>query len=322
MRLVTLAFGTRLCPTPRLSRRTRAFPLTGLGELEPRTLLSRQAVAMATSQLRFALGQSGYYPQPVLVARPSGPGSADAPWSRARVYQYGPDPDQQLWVLVPPDPNGRLDLMVHPGGLSGGEPTDVGLFAQLDLQRGTTVVSIGYRKLDRWPWPVPVTDIARGIDYGYRIAQNLTGQRITDVTEMGFSAGGSALVLINYSKSYPTTKIRPNRLITVSAPLDRKDVSPAKPSTGFRYTSALEWGRNIPKAAIPITLMGTHGDPVALENGRVSNIRTFSKYLARFGVPFQVYYDPYTFGSHGSIGQDLMYPEIQSALAGAQYFNG
>jgi acetyl esterase/lipase len=266
---------------------------------------------------------SDYYPQPFPILDPTGIVSPNPIWNSALAYQYGPYPDQRLWVFVPPDPSGSLDLIVHAGGFRHGSPTSVEIdgFAQLDLSRGTTVVSIGYRLLNSAAWPAPIDDIATGIDDGYQIAQNLSGNRITDVTETGLSAGGTALALINYSPSYPTTTVRPSRLITISAPLETDASSPAKPLNGFRYTSALRWDGVTPKARIPITLMGTHGDPVAIESGRVSTIGEFSRYLRMHGVRVATYFDPHGRGNHGSIAGDfLLYPDVESALLEAYAF--
>jgi acetyl esterase/lipase len=155
----------------------------------------------------------------VLISSPVDPPLSGSLWANASIYQYGPYPEQQLWVLMPPSPSGKLDLIVHAGGLHHGGPTDVTPFAQFDLERGTTVVSIGYRLLDDWPWPAPIDDIAAGIDDVVQVAGALTGGTITDVTETGLSAGGTALALINYSPEYPTTTVRPDRIVTVSAPL-------------------------------------------------------------------------------------------------------
>jgi len=226
---------------------------------------------------------------------------------------------------VPPNPSGRLDLIVHSGGFRHGAPTsgEIDGFAQLDLDAGTTLVSIGYRKLDTSVWPAPIDDIAMGIDDSYKVAQNLTGNRITDITETGLSAGGTALALINYSPDYPTTTVRPNRLITISAPLEANASSPAKPADGFRYTSALRWDGVIPKTRIPITLMGTPRDPVAIESGRVSTIGEFARYLRRYGVKVATYFDPHSPGMHGSTASDfLVYPDVEAALQRAYSFGG
>jgi acetyl esterase/lipase len=191
------------------------------------------------------------------------------------------------------------------------------------MDRGTTIVSIGYRLLEEVPWPAPVDDIAEGIDDGFQVAQALTGDRITDVTETGLSAGGTALALINYSPNYPTTTVRPNRIITVSAPLETDAVSPGKLSFGFRYTNALKWRGIIPKAKVPITLMGTPGDPIAIEKGKISNIGQFADYLQRHDVPVETYFDPHDPGHHGSVSWDLLqYPDVAAAVQWAQDYNG
>jgi hypothetical protein len=61
----------------------------------------------------------------VLISTPGSVGSSSSIWSDATVYQYGPDPEQQLWILGPPNPNGKLDLIVHSGGFHEGDPTKV-----------------------------------------------------------------------------------------------------------------------------------------------------------------------------------------------------
>jgi acetyl esterase/lipase len=244
-------------------------------------------------------------------------------WANANVYQYGPDPEQQLWVLVPPNPNGKLDLLVHGGGFHHGHITGVTPFAEFDVAQGTTVVSIGYRLLDQWPWPAPVDDIAEGIDDGVRIARSLTAGGISDITETGLSAGGTGLVLANYSPQYPTPAIQPNRLITVSAPLMTDAVARARVSFGFRYTDALRWGGIVPKANIPITLMGTPGDPIAVERGGISNIGQFAGYLRRNQIRVATYFDPHGRGRHGSVAGDLLlYPDVASAFEAAESYNG
>jgi hypothetical protein len=285
--------------------------------LERRKLLSGSIDA----QYAFAPTPSDYYVEPVPIATPA---EFSSPiWANASVYQYGPDSKQQLWALVPPSPNGKLDLLVHAGGFHRGKPTAVTPFAQFDLARGTTVVSVGYRLLDDTPWPTPVDDIAEGVDEGFRVAQALTGDRISDVTETGLSAGGTGLALINYSPDYPTTTVRPDRIITVSAPLVTDAVSPAKVSFGFRYTDALRWGDTVPKARIPITLMGTPGDPIAIERDGVSNIGQFADYLDRFHVKVETYFDPHDPGHHGSVSRDLLrFPDVARALETAQDLTG
>jgi acetyl esterase/lipase len=267
--------------------------------------------------LGVAPAPSQYYSQPIPIALPRHAVFSNPIWDKALPYQYGPFPDQQLWVFVPPHPSGRLDLIVHSGGFRHGGPTsgEINGFATLDLAQGTTLVSIGYRLLDTSVWPAPVDDIAMGIDDGYKIAQHLTGNRIADITETGLSAGGTALALINYSPHYPTTPIRPDRLVTISAPLEANASSPAVPKDGFRYTDALRWDAVVPKARIPITLMGTPGDPIAIESQRVSTIGEFAGYLRRHGVEVATYFDPHSYGVHGSIAGDfLMYPDVKAAL--------
>ena len=248
-------------PGPLQYRRTRSYRPNGLDDLESRTLLSHQSPgggalvnliqglalgghrnsrlpsSASPGQGQFVLVPPEYYPQAIPTPDRSGIISTNPIWNNAKVYQYGPYPDQRLWILVPPYPNGKLDLIVHSGGLLHGDPTsgEIDGFAQFDLDQGTTVVSIGYRKLDAWVWPATVDDIAKGIDDGVQVAQDLTGHRIFDITETGLSAGGTALVLINYSNDYPTTMVRPNRIITISAPLEANAVSPARPAGGFRY---------------------------------------------------------------------------------------
>jgi acetyl esterase/lipase len=285
--------------------------------LEHRQLLSGAVEARNA----FGPTPSDYYTQPVPVATPA---EFSAPiWANATVYQYGPNSEQQLWALVPPSPNGKLDLLVHAGGFHRGKATSVTPFAQFDLARGTTVVSIGYRLLDDTRWPAPVDDIAEGIDEGFRVAQALTGDRISDITETGLSAGGTAVALINYSPDYPTTTVRPDRIITVSAPLVTDAVSPARASFGFRYTDALRWGDTAPKARIPITLMGTPGDPIAIERDGISNMGQFADYLGRFHVKVETYFDPHDPGHHGSVSRDLLrYHDVASALDTAQGLNG
>jgi hypothetical protein len=100
-------------------------------------------------------------------------------------------------------------------------------------------------------------------------------------------------------------------------------VAPGKVSFGFRYTDALPWGDVVPKARIPITLMGTPGDPVAIERNGISNIGQFRAYLERFHIPVERYFDPHDPGHHGSVGRDLpLYADVASALRTAQEFNG
>ena len=266
-----------------------------------------------------------YYPQAIPISDPSSIVFTNPIWDDARAYQYGPFPDQQLWVFVPPNPNGRLDLIVHGGGLRRGVPTShgIGEFAQLDLNQGTTLVSIGYRKLGTSDWPTPVDDIAMGIDDGYKIAQDLTGYRITDITETGLSAGGTALALINYSADYPTTTVRPDRVITISAPLEPNGSSSAEPGQDFRYPRVVRWNGVIPKAKIPITLMGTRGDPVATESQQFSTIEVFASYLRSHGVRVATYFDPHGHGRHGSVARDFqLYPDVEAALLRAYSDDG
>src|SRR5262249_8242986 len=255
------------CPARTVARRRYRPAIDGL---ERRQLL---AGAVADQQA-FAPTPSEYCPQPVPIAPPVEWNSTSPIWADAATYQYGPDPREQLWLLVPPNPSGKLDLIVHAGGLNHGDPANVVPYAQFDMARGTTVVSVGYRLLDDTPWPAPVDDIAEGLDDGCQLAQALTGDRISDVTETGLSAGRTALALINYSAQYPTTTIRPDRIITVSAPLMTDAVSPGRISFGFRYTEALRWG-DVVKSRVPITLMGTPNDPVAIECNGISNIGQF-----------------------------------------------
>jgi acetyl esterase/lipase len=288
----------------------------------PEPLERKQLLAGIAGKLgAFDPTATDYYPQPVPIATPA---EYDKPiWANASVYQYGPDPEQQLWVLVPPNPSGKLDLLVHGGGFHHGHATAVTPFAEFDLAQGTTVVSIGYRLLDQWPWPAPVDDIAEGIGDGVRLAQSLTAGGISDITETGLSAGGTGLVLANYSPQYPTPAVQPNRLITVSAPLMTDAVAPARLSFGFRYTDALRWGGIVPKANIPITLMGTPGDPIAIERGGISNIGQFAGYLRRNQVSVATYFDRHGHRRHGSVARDLLlYPDVASAFEAAETYDG
>ena len=152
--------------------------------LERKALLA----GIAAHQIAFGPTPPDYFPQPEPIATPAE--YASPIWADANVYRYGPAREQQLWALVPPNLNGKLDLLVHAGGFHHGHTTGVTPFTEFDMAEGTTVVSIGYRLLDQTPWPAPVDDVAEGIDDGFAIAQTLTGHRITDVTETGLSAGG------------------------------------------------------------------------------------------------------------------------------------
>jgi hypothetical protein len=298
-------------------RRAKAFRPVVQDVLENRAIPSLPALPLRAAPRGFAPAPQDYYSPPIPIAHPGGIVSTNPIWQTALAYQYGPFPEQQLWVFAPANPNGQLDLIVHSGGFRHADPTSAEIdgFAELDIDQGTTLVSIGYRKLETSDWPSPVDDIARGIDDGYVIAQNLTGHRISDVTEIGLSAGGTALALINYSPIYPTTTVRPNRIVTISAPLETNASSWAKPADGFRYTSALRWDGITPKARIPITLMGTRGDPVAIESQQVSTIEEFASYLRRHRVKVATYYDPHRFGVHGSVASDfLIYPDVKAAL--------
>lgn len=304
-------------PGGRPGPKRRCWP--SLEDLEPRPLLA----ASVAGPPAIAPPPADYYPEPVPIAPPIGTTAPGSVWAGASFYQYGSDPQEQLWVLVPPDPSGKLDLVVHGGGFHHGHLTGADPFATFDAARGTTVVSIGYRLLTTTPWPGPVDDIAQGIDEGYQVAQTLTGGRIDDVTETGLSAGGTALALINYSPDYPTTTVRPDRLITISAPLETNASSPAKVSFGFRYTDALHWDGIVPKSKVPITLMGTPGDPIAIERGGISTIGEFRDYLQQFQVPVRRYFDPHDPGHHGSVARDLpLYYDVAQALEDAQNFDG
>jgi acetyl esterase/lipase len=225
--LFSVAFRESGSPSTRWQdRRAKAFHPIVLDVLESRTMPSLPVLSTPPDPQVPADAPPQYYSHAIPISDPSGSVFTSPIWDNALAYQYGPFPDQQLWIFVAPNSNGRLDLLVHGGGLRRGAPTSpgIGKFAQLDLDQGTTLVSIGYRKLGTSDWPAPVDDIATGIDDSYNVAQELTGNRITDVTETGLSAGGTALALINYSARYPTTTVRPNRIITISATL----VSPAR----------------------------------------------------------------------------------------------
>jgi hypothetical protein len=129
--------------------------------------------------------------------------------------------------------------------------------------------------------------------------------------------------LINDSPRYPTTKARPDRIIAVSAPLDANAVSRVIESNGFRYSEALNWGGIVPKEKIPVTLMGTPGELVAIENGQVSNIRELASCLTSYHIRVETYYDPHFPGHHGSITRDLpLYPDFVAAFERAQDFGG
>jgi acetyl esterase/lipase len=309
----------------RQDRRAKAFHPVVQDALESRTMPSLPVPSLAPDPRVPADASLQYYPQAIPISDPSGIVFTNPTWEGALAYQYGPSPDQQLWVFVPPDPNGRLDLLVHGGGFRRGAPIFPGIdgFAQLDLDQGTTLISIGYRKLDTSAWPTPVEDIAVGIDDGYQIAQNLTGNRITDITETGVSAGGTAVALINYSAKYPTTMVRPNRIITISAPFETNAAAPAQPVHGFRRPSLVWWNGVIPKARIPITLMGTPGDPVATESHQFSTIQVLASDLRRHGVSVATYFDPHGHGRHGSVASDfLVDPDVKAALQEAYSSNG
>jgi acetyl esterase/lipase len=330
---------------PSANRRARTYRPERLSHLEGRTLLAHQSFG-AGALVGLASGRTpdyrpkssaspvpsghtlippGDYSQVIPAPVPGAINSTNPIWKSASCYQYGPDPDQQFWVLLPSAPNGKLDLIIHSGGFMSGSPTseEIDGLAERDLARGMTVISVGYRKLITSDWPSPVDDISVGIDDGVKVAQSLTGNRISDITETGLSAGGTALALINYSANYPSTATRPNRIITISAPLIADAVQAGHPGGGFSYKSALQWGRNTPKSKIPITLMGTQGDPIALEKDNLSNIKPFASYLRAHGVHVETYLNPHDRGQHGRTAEDFQtYPDVAAALQRAYDYNG
>ncbi len=318
-------FGGRLSSRSRQRRRDRAYRPGGLDLPEGRSLLSHGLVSLPVDRGALLPAPTTYDPLPIPISDPGAIVSTDPIWDGALAYQYGPSAEQEFWVFLPTNPNGKLDLIVHSGGFRHGDPTspEIDGFTRLDLSQGTTLVSIGYRLLDMYSWPAPVDDIAQGIDDGYEVAQALTGDRIVDVTETGLSAGGTALALINYSAEYPSTTVQPDRITTISSPLEANASSRAKPADGFRYTEALRWDGNVPKSNVPITLMGTPGDPIAMENGRISTIGEFSTYLRRYGIKVDTYFDPHGHGRHGSISGDFPTdPDVESALLRAYSYDG
>ena len=100
---------------PRSNRRQRRYR-PSIDGLEQRQLLA----GGVADRHAFAPTPSEYYPQPVPIAPPVGLNSSSPIWADATTYQYGPDPREQLWVLVPPNPSGKLDLIVHSGGFHQG----------------------------------------------------------------------------------------------------------------------------------------------------------------------------------------------------------
>jgi hypothetical protein len=261
--LLSIAFlGSGFSSKPRQNRRAKAFHPVVPDVLESRTMPSLPVLSFPPDPQGPAGAPPQYYAQAIPISDPSGIVSTNPIWDDALAFQYGPFPDQQLWVFVPPNPNGRLELIVHSGGFRHGAPTSTEIdgFAQL-------------------------------------------------------------LALINYSASYPTTIVRPNRIITISAPLEANASSPAESAAGFRYPSALRWDGVTPKATIPITLMGTPGDPIAIESHQVSTIHEFASYLRRHGVRVATYFDPHGHGRHGSVASDfLVYPDVRAALLRAGVF--
>jgi hypothetical protein len=100
-------------------------------------------------------------------------------------------------------------------------------------------------------------------------------------------------------------------------------VRAGRPKGGLRYSKALDWGRDLPKANIPITLMGTRGDPVALEKPDASNIREFARYLKRNNISVNTYRNPHDRGQHGRTAQDFQqYPDVAAALGRAYDYRG
>ncbi len=315
----------RVRSAPTDSRRRRpARRARALEPLETRSLLSGGAAppALAPGLAPIVPAPPQYYPQPRAVSDPGALVSTDPIWQTARAYQFGPDPQQQLWVMLPADPTGQVDLIVHSGGFHKGQVTsgEINPYAHVDLAQGIAVVSVGYRLLGNATWPAPVDDVAVGIDESLPIVQSLIGRPVTDITETGLSAGGTALALINYSPSYPATTVQPNRIITVSAPLERNATTQHRAIDGFRYSSELTWPKP-PRSHVPITLMGTPDDPIAQQNARVSTIGEFSDYLRRYGVRVATFFDHHNPGEHGSVSPDMpIYPDVAAAYRRALTF--
>lgn len=129
-------------------------------------------------------------------------------------FEYGDDPLQKIDVAFPDNANGKLKIFVHGGGFEGGDKDSV-IWTDPDtyLDEGYVVVSINYRLLYDVLWPVPIEDIAAGINYAFNITQTAcwleSKPMITDVTLEGASAGAMAIALLLYWEDF-SNMIQPN----------------------------------------------------------------------------------------------------------------
>jgi pimeloyl-ACP methyl ester carboxylesterase len=124
-------------------------------------------------------------------------------------HSYGADSRNIFILTLQPEhveqKKVKLAVVVHGGGFIRGGPEwgKTKIMSDFFLERGYSVGRVSYRVCPDVKWPVPVEDIAEGIQAVFNVL-NKGGFAVEDVTYMGHSAGAYAGSLLLYSNNYPS----------------------------------------------------------------------------------------------------------------------
>ena len=131
---------------------------------------------------------------------------------------YGDDPYQGINLHVPSNPNGSVLAFVHGGGWTSGYKEHLDFMAPAFTDANVVFASIGYRLAPQHLFPTGVNDVASGIAWLYRYADDYGGDP-NRIFIGGHSAGGHYTALLAVRRDWQVELSLPEGVIRGCLPI-------------------------------------------------------------------------------------------------------